>query len=89
MMYPYMTLGDGTEIVHSQVIEDNGIKKVIVHFEKPVADGFLDARCELPEYRWTEQKGFTEYDIALFTKLLETNAHLIYRYAESGGVRIA
>ena len=33
MMYPYMTLGDGTEIVHSQIIESNGIQKVIVHFD--------------------------------------------------------
>ncbi len=32
MMYPYMTMYDGTEIVHSQIIEENGIKKVIVHF---------------------------------------------------------
>lgn len=27
MMYPYMTLADETEIVHSQVIEKDGIKK--------------------------------------------------------------
>ena len=31
MMYPYMTLDDETEIVHSQLIEDeNGKQKVIV-----------------------------------------------------------
>ena len=35
MMYPYMTLSDETEIVHSQLIEDKGIKKVIVNFERP------------------------------------------------------
>ena len=29
MMYPYMTLADETEIVHSQIIEENGVKKVI------------------------------------------------------------
>lgn len=27
MMYPYMTLSDETEIVHSQLIEDKGIKR--------------------------------------------------------------
>ena len=32
MMYPYMTLADETEIVHSQVIEEDGKKKVIVNF---------------------------------------------------------
>lgn len=34
MMYPYMTLADETEIVHSQIIEKNERKKVIVNFEK-------------------------------------------------------
>ena len=29
MMYPYMTLADETEIVHSQIIEKDGMKKVI------------------------------------------------------------
>lgn len=27
MMYPYMTLADGTQIVHSHLIEENGQKK--------------------------------------------------------------
>ena len=27
MMYPYMTLADETEIVHSQIIEKDGLKK--------------------------------------------------------------
>ena len=40
MMYPYMTLSDETEIVHSQFIEDKGIKKVIVNFERPTDNGF-------------------------------------------------
>ena len=31
MMYPYMTLADETEIVHSQIIEKDGMKKVIVN----------------------------------------------------------
>ena len=88
MMYPYMTLGDSTEIVHSQIIDSDGVKKVIVHFERPVPTGFNDARCELPTYHWTEQLGFSDKDIQFFTQLLEANAHLIYRYAESGGVKI-
>ena len=36
MMYPYMTLTDETEIVHSQIIEEQGEKKVIVHFERRI-----------------------------------------------------
>lgn len=55
MMYPYMTLYDGTEIVHSQIIEEDNIQKIIVHFERPTDDGFDDARCVLPEYKWTQR----------------------------------
>ena len=53
MMYPYMTLADGTEVVHSQIIEKDGVQTVLVHFERPTEGGFDSARCELPEYSWT------------------------------------
>ena len=56
MMYPYMMLFDETEIVHSQIIEEDNIQKVIVHFERPTEDGFDYARCELPEYKWIQKK---------------------------------
>lgn len=89
MMYPYMTLADETEIVHSHMIDDNGVKKVLVHFERPTADGFDSARCELPSYQWVSREGYSDEEIALFEQLLHSNAHLIYKYAECGGVRIA
>lgn len=85
-----MELSDGTEICHSQIIEDADAKKVIVHFERPNDNGDFDsARCELPSYTWTIRKGYSEEEIQFFTKLLQSNAHLIYHYAESGGIRIA
>ena len=40
MMYPYMTLADDTEIVHSHVFDEDGVKKVLVHFERPTEEGF-------------------------------------------------
>ena len=89
MMYPYMTLSDETEIVHSQLIEDKGIKKVIVNFERPTDNGFDSARCELPEYIWTEKEGYSDEEIAFFEKLLHSNAHLLYKYAANGGIKIA
>ena len=89
MMYPYMTLSDETEIVHSQLIEDKGIKKVIVNFEQPTDNGFDSARCELPEYKWTEKEGYSDEEIAFFEKLLHSNAHLLYKYAANGGIKIA
>ena len=89
MMYPYMTLSDETEIVHSQLIEDKGIKKVIVNFERPTDNGFDSARCELPEYKWTEKEGYSDEEIAFFEKQLHSNAHLLYKYAANGGIKIA
>ncbi len=89
MMYPYMTLADDTEIVHSQIIEKDGIKRVIVNFERPTENGFDSARCELPDYKWTENTGYTDEEIEMFEELLHSNAHLLYRYAESGGIQIA
>lgn len=89
MMYPYMELGDKTEIVHSHIIEEDGINKVIVHFEQPTINGFHMARCELPSYAWIETNGFSQERLKQFQELLEHNAHLIYRYAEEGGIHIA
>lgn len=89
MMYPYITLADETEIVHSHVIEDDGIQKVLVPFERATEDGFDSARCELPTYRWLSREGFTDEEITLFEQLLRSNAHLLYKYAADGGVQIA
>ena len=88
MMYPYMILADETEIVHSQIIEKDGMKKVIVNFERPTESGFDSARCELPDYKWTEKTGYSDEEINMFEKLLHNHAHLLYRYAENGGIQI-
>lgn len=89
MMYAYMTLNDGTEIVHSQLLSDKDGKKVIVHFERPSDLGFDDATCELPSFTWTESVGFTEKEMEFFSKFLHSNEHLILKYAEKGGIGLA
>ena len=90
MMYPYLTFGDGTEVVHSQLIHDNGTDKVLVHFERPTAAGFDSSRCELPSYTWTDWEGhFSPTEKQEFEAFLRAHAHLIYRYAASGGVQLA
>ena len=58
MMYPFMTLEDNTEIVHSEMQEDGTVK---VYIEKPdVEDSFHHAICWLPEYKWEDIFGFTK-----------------------------
>ncbi len=89
MMYPYMTLSDETEIVHSQIIDDDGKQKVLVHFERPTDNGFDSARCELPDYNWIYKNGYSDSEIEIFENLLHSNAHLLYKYAASGGINIA
>ncbi len=89
MMYSYITLADETEIVHSQILEENGEKSVEVHFERATEDGFDTARCSLPSYKWIKREGFSDEEIELFEKLLHNNAHLLFKYAESGGIKIA
>lgn len=89
MMYPYMILADETEIAHSQIIDENGEKKVEVHFERPTENGFDTARCELPTYKWIKIEGFNDEEIKKFEEFLRNNAHLLYKYAENGGIKIA
>ena len=39
--------------------------------------------------RWTEREGYSDEEIAMFEELLRNNAHLLYKYAENGGIQIA
>ena len=89
MMYPYITLADETEISHSQLLEQDGIQSVEVHFERPTDSGFQSARCILPYYRWKYNDGFGEDEISFFEELLRNNAHLFYRFAKEGGIQCA
>ena len=83
MMYPYLTLDDGTEIVHSEMLEDKSVK---VYIEKPdEKDGFHNASCYLPKYEWTDVFGFDESEINAYQSILENNAHLIIELSQNGG----
>lgn len=86
MLYPYMTLSDGTEIVHSQVLEGN---RVVVHFERSNDQEYCFATCELPNYTWKNIEGYSEQEIAFFNEFAQHNAHLIYDYAAKGGAASA
>ena len=90
MMYPYMTLEDGTEVTHSHLVGDDVAQRVFVHFERPTEDGFDSARCELPSYTWSSWEGsFSQEELDFFERYLQSNAHLIFRYAAQGGLKVA
>ena len=84
MMYAFLTLGDGTEIVHSEMRSD---KTVRVYVEKPNTEhGFLSASCILPQYAWQEVCGFTSQYISLYEEVIRSTAHLILRFSQEGGI---
>lgn len=83
-MYPFMTLNDDTEIVHSEMQPDGRVK---VYIETPdERDGFHNATCYLPDYQWENIYGYSETEINYFKKLLRDNAHLIIEFSQEGGV---
>ena len=78
MMYPFIKLEDNTEIVHSELLDNDMVK---VYIEKPIYGGFHSTTCYLPVYRWAEVDGFKVEDIEKFQELLESTAHLIIKFA--------
>ncbi len=86
MLYPFMTLNDNTEIVHSEILNNNGKEEVKVCIERPVFEGFQSIECYLPEYNWKNNEGFTQEDIEEFQELLESTAHIIIALAREGGL---
>lgn len=84
MMYPYMTLPDNTEIIHSDIINNNGKEQVQVYIETPIDGGFKDATCILPDYEWTVH-GYTEEEMKYFKDFVEKAAHLFFKFARSKG----
>ena len=83
MMHPFLTLDDDTEIVHSDMLASGQVK---VYIERPDAElGFLHATCYLPQYDWTDVHGFTQADIARYQDIVESCAHLLIEFSETGG----
>ena len=83
MMFPFLTLDDQTEIVHSEMRADGTVK---VYMEKPDAkDCFHSATCILPGYKWQDIEGFTQEEISRYQQVIESTAHLILRFSQEGG----
>ena len=75
MMYPFLTLDDGTEIVHSETLSDGRIK---VYMERPdETQGFIHATCFLPNCEWEDVSGFSEAEIKRLQDVICSAVHLI------------
>ena len=83
MMYPFLTLDDNTEIVHSDMGADGTVK---VYLERPDAQlGFRHATCYLPGYTWEDVVGFSQAEIDRYQQVIESTAHLILEFSQEGG----
>lgn len=83
MMYPFMTLNDGTEIVHSEM-KDGTVK---VYMETPDETYcFKHATCFLPENKWEDIYGYTDKEIEYLKDVVSSEAHLILEFSQTGGL---
>ncbi len=82
MMYPFMTLADNTEIVHSEQLPNGEVK---VYIETPdEKNGFHNMTCYLPSYR-TEINGYLQSEVDYFIEIIKSTAHLIIEFSKEGG----
>ncbi len=83
MMYPFLTLNDETEIVHSEMRDDGTVK---VYMETPDENiGFKHATCILPGYEWEDIVGYDENEIKNFDEIIRSTANLIMEFSKEGG----
>lgn len=83
MVYPYMTMNDGTEYTHTEMKQDG---TVIVYVETPDEhDGFHSLICILPRYEIRDVIGYTKDEQNEIIDRIEKNAHLIMEFSQIGG----
>lgn len=81
-MYPFMTLNNSTEIVHSEQLPNGEVK---VYVETPdEKDGFHSMTCYLPSYR-TEVMGYSSEEVEYYLDIIRSTAHLIIEFSKEGG----
>ena len=86
-MYPFLTLDDDTEIVHSDMKSDGRVK---IYIEKTdERDGFHHATIYLPDYTWEDIYGFDEEELRFFKDIVENSANLIIEFSKDGGFQNA
>lgn len=82
-MYPFLTLNDETEIVHSEMYSNGEVK---VYMETPDENiCFKHATCYLPGYRIEEVYGYTEEEMEKLMEVIRSTAHLILEFSQEGG----
>ena len=81
MEYPFITLGDGTQISHSEMLAD---RSVLVYIRK---DAFHRAVLVLPAQEWREVTGFTADELEHIKRIILKMTQLILEFSQKGGFR--
>lgn len=83
MIYPFMTLNDNTEIVHTEMNSDGKVKVLI---ETPDENlGFKQATCILPDFEWINISGYSDSELDYLKELVSSETHLILEFSQTGG----
>ena len=73
MVFPFLTLDDDTELVHSEMRPDGRVR---LDIERPDAElCFKSATCWLPDYSWENVEGFSSDELDELQKVIESCAH--------------
>ena len=88
-MKHYYSTVDEVILAHSDMLIEDGGRRVYVRFERPAANGFDFAEGVLPESVFTKCYGFSEDELFDLADYLRANALLIWDYAQKGGAGYA
>ena len=81
MEYPFITLGDGTQISHSEILAD---RSVLVYIRRGV---LCRAVYALPAQEWREVTEFTADELAEYNRVILKMTPLILEFSQKGGFR--
>lgn len=73
MLFFFGTLMDNIVVTCSNQIRMGDQENVVVHFERPVYNGFDTARYVLPDHRWLFMEGYSADEIHYFEKYIKQN----------------
>ena len=73
MLYPFLTLEDGTTFSHKGKLED-GRYEIVIERD---GDGYAHAHCHIPFDGWDEVSGFDDGELELLRRSLDLHSHVV------------
>ena len=80
-----LTIGREADKALNSPAEGRAQLEKYVVIEKPVTGGFASATCYLPDYTWIDVSGFTKEEMEHLKDIVESEAHMIFEFARTGG----